>query len=295
MLFMFAGWFDHGKAAVLEQDREETGMSPFTANKWGLDKLTANELFKLLERFGCKPIEGMKKEGYLMALNGFVNGYKQTSTAASSGSASSNDGTDTILQALYEVRSDIMTAINELQPQKPTIIKHYHVASNGNDSDDDDDDNDDDQKEGTNDNDHNDDQNEGTNDNDQSDDDQNEGTNDDQGKTTAMSCTVKYHNSKNKDDQFSWDQTTTIEELKIMIITAHATMADGFRLCYCGKEVEDIRRVAEYLMVQDPKPFIAVVKLRGGGNSTYLNVLFIICFWFVCSFIVCFIGLFWHW
>ena len=79
-----------------------------------------------------------------------------------------------------------------------------------------------------------------------------------------MSCTVKYHNSKNKDDQFSWDQTTTIEELKIMIITAHANMADGFRLCYCGKETNDIRRVAEYLMVQDPKPFIAVVKLRGG-------------------------------
>ena len=86
----------------------------------------------------------------------------------------------------------------------------------------------------------------------------------------AMSCTVKYHNSKNKDDQFSWDQTTTIEELKIMIITAHANMADGFRLCYCGKEVEDIRRVAEYLMVQDPKPFIAVVKLRGGGKRARL-------------------------
>ena len=89
----------------------------------------------------------------------------------------------------------------------------------------------------------------------------------------AMSCTVKYHNSKNKDDQFSWDQTTTIEELKIMIITAHATMADGFRLCYCGKEVEDIRRVAEYLMVQDPKPFIAVVKLRGGmGKRAKMTV-----------------------
>jgi hypothetical protein len=133
MLFMFAGWFDHGKAAVLEQDREETGMSPFTANKWGLDKLTANELFKLLERFGCKPIEGMKKEGYLMALNGFVNGYKQTSTAASSGSASSNDGTDTILQALYEVRSEIMTAINEGCSQ--TIIKHYHYGDSDNDND----------------------------------------------------------------------------------------------------------------------------------------------------------------
>ena len=78
-------------------------------------------------------------------------------------------------------------------------------------------------------------------------------------------CTVKYHNSKNKDDQFAWDQTTTIEELKGLIFKAHLEIT-SFRLIYCGKETEDMRRVAEYLMVQDPKPFIVMVKLHGGGK-----------------------------
>ena len=65
MLFMFAGWFDHGKAAVLEQDREETGMSPGSMGSIGWDKLNSEECCTLLSLLGQNPTANMKKSAYV--------------------------------------------------------------------------------------------------------------------------------------------------------------------------------------------------------------------------------------
>jgi hypothetical protein len=97
---------------------------------------------------------------------------------------------------------------------------------------------------------------------------------------------------------FQYTKSTTVGELKADISSFTGCSIDEFKLRIVGRMMvlENFDILDSYMRgVTGAKELEMCVSLRGGGNSIYLNVLFIICFWFVCSFIVCFIGLFWHW
>ena len=138
---MFAGWFDHGKAAVLEQDREESGMSAGCFNK-----LNEHEVIQLLKCLGksSASLAGLKKAAMVSMLDGIFEKLKAKELviveSGMASASSSNDGnskdTEKILQALYDVRADIMEKINEGGNQ--TIIKHYHYGNDSNEGSDDD-------------------------------------------------------------------------------------------------------------------------------------------------------------
>ena len=252
--------FSIGEVAILEQEREETGMGPAS---FGYHKLNSDECYMLLQAFGQQPIHGMKKEVYVQQLQTVMKN-KMAASKASGSSGSSGDSHHEVMSTLFTMKAELLQAIGDIK--KTTVIKHFHIASNGNDSngdDSDDDDNDDDQKEGTNDNDHNDDdQNEGTNDNDQSDDDQNEGTNDDD--KNEQSVKVVYRNSDNEPDTFMWTETTTIEDLINMVGKSHPSLIGDFRLVHNGKRVDSFRRIREYLGDSSNGEFVAMLKLHGG-------------------------------
>jgi hypothetical protein len=270
---MFAGWFDHGKAAVLEQEREESGMSAGCFNK-----LNEHEVIQLLKCLGksSASLAGLKKAAMVGMLEGIFTKLKSkelviVESSSDSGASSSNDdkGKDTekILQALYDVRADILKA-----------IKASH----------------DDDNESSNDGSHDDD-NESSNDGSHDDDkcfvmkifseDQLpmlEQTTSGIGEDIDILARIKRGDGIFEDLRmvFQYTKITTIGELKADISSFTGCSVDDFKLRMVGRMMvmENFDIVDSYMrVVTGAKELEMCVSLRGGGYSIYFNVLFIVC------------------
>ena len=201
---MFAGWFDHGKAAVLEQEREEMTGPKHYVSSYGFSRLTVQELVDIMAILGLKPKAGKNEKWECsMKLDTFMNAIEQgtmTINKVSSGSSSSTDnpGSEQMtLEKLYQHQAQqfeqVMKAIKEtkqLAKVKTYIYSDDDDDQNEDKQSDDDDDSSDDQSE-DNDDDQNEDKQSKGDDDDNSSDDHNEG-NDDQNKDKQ---------SKGNDDQ----------------------------------------------------------------------------------------------
>ena len=132
---MFAGWFDHGKAAVLEQEREESGMAP---HDFGFQRMTVQELVDLMVILKLNPKPGKNdKAECVMKVEAFFKAIQQGKvTFSKSGSSSSNDGATSsdphgiIIAAIQESRDAIIAEVKHQFENKEhiTTIKHYHLA-----------------------------------------------------------------------------------------------------------------------------------------------------------------------
>jgi hypothetical protein len=111
--------FSIGEVAILEQDREETGMGP---GSWGMiNKLNESDVRELLQILGEPAIEGMKKAVLVTKLVELLGKIKKgkllivkASDMTASTATSSNDpngSTASILTAIHESKAEILAAI----------------------------------------------------------------------------------------------------------------------------------------------------------------------------------------
>ena len=258
---MFAGWFVIGKAAELQQEREESGMMPGCFNK-----LNEHEVIQLLKCLGksSASLAGLKKAAMVGMLEGIFNKLKAKELVivdgSSSASSSNDDGnskdTETILQALYDVRAEILQAIKDgpddgdseqsesesAQGEQTVSIKIFSEEELPKLEQ------------------------------------QTNGT----GEDLDILARIKRGDGIFEDLRmvFQYTRTTAVGELKAEISSFTNCSTDDFKLRIVGRMMvmEDFDIVDSYMrVVTGAKELEMCVSLRGGGNSTYLNVLFIVC------------------
>ena len=299
---MFAGCFDHGKAAVLEQEREEMRGA---GSDFGFQKLSFAEIVEILGIFNITAKAGDSKQTCIDKLDGMLQKIKKgkfnvvkASEMSASTATSSNDpngSTASILTAIHESKAEILAAIGKKKIQ----INHYDYGhdSSSDDSSDDDDDNDDDDKnedkqskgkKGNDDDQNEDKQSEGGNDDDKNEDKQSEGGNDDDKNEDKQSQdkgdyvkTVTINTKRRAKDSIhenpepfdiSFDlRTATIADVKA---TLKATIGihgkTKIELVCNGKQADNNMRMAAYPWKDGLWFMVSGKALDGGGKRARL-------------------------